>query len=83
MRFGELWRSGHLLDRRRREIGFLIGLSAVLELAAGVGLAYVAGFAAVQHVLGGLLEHWPWLLGLAGSLVVSSAWDLVRASLLT
>jgi len=71
MRFGELWRSGHLLDRRRREIGFLIGLSAVLELAAGVGLAYVAGFAAVQHVLGGLLEHWPWLLGLAGSLVVS------------
>jgi hypothetical protein len=73
MRFGELWRSGHLLDRRRREIGFLIGLSAVLELAAGVGLAYVAGFAAVQHVLGGMLEHWPWLLALAGSLVVSFA----------
>jgi hypothetical protein len=71
MRFGELWRSGHLLDLRSREIGFLIGLSAVLELAAGVGLAYVAGFAAVQHVLGGLLVHWPWLLVLAGSLVVS------------
>jgi len=73
MRFGELWRSGHLLDLRSREIGFLVGLSAVLELAAGVGLAYVAGFAAVQHVLGGLLVHWPWLLALAGSLVVSFA----------
>jgi hypothetical protein len=73
MRFNELWRSGHLLDLRSREIGFLIGLSAVLELAAGVGLAYVAGFAAVQHVLGGLLVHWPWLLGLAGSLIVSFA----------
>ncbi len=73
MRFGELWRSGHLLDLRRREMSFLIVLAAALELAAGVGLAYVAGFPAVQHVLGGLLVRWPWLLGLAGSLTVSFA----------
>src|SRR5437763_201527 len=73
MRFGELWRTGHLIDLRGREIGFLIGLCAALELAAGIGLSYVAGFADVQHVLGDMLVRWPWLLGLAASLIVSFA----------
>src|SRR5438067_3599939 len=73
MRFGELWRSGHLLDLRGREMGFLIGLCALLELAAGIGLSYVAGFGAVQHALGDMLVRWPWLLGLAAALIVSFA----------
>src|SRR6266496_6609445 len=46
-------------------------LAALLELAAGVGLAYVAGFSQVRAVVGDV--HWGWLAVLAGALVVSFA----------
>ena len=35
------------LERRRAEFVLLIALAVLLELAAGVGLAYVAGFSRV------------------------------------
>jgi uncharacterized membrane protein YbhN (UPF0104 family) len=44
---------------------------AGLELAAGTGLAYVAGFAAVQHVLPRFWLDWDWLAGVVGALAVS------------
>jgi hypothetical protein len=59
------------LERPGTELALLIALAALLELAAGVGLAYVAGFSRVQAALGRL--DWPWLAGLAGALVVSFA----------
>jgi hypothetical protein len=59
------------LERGRAELTLLIGLAALLELAAGVGLAYVAGFSRVRAVLGEF--HWGWLAALAGALVASFA----------
>jgi hypothetical protein len=60
---------GHHLDTRGVVLYMLIALAALLELAAGVGLAYLAGFSQVRAVLGGV--DWVWLAGLAGALVVS------------
>jgi hypothetical protein len=69
MRFPRL--SAHYLGRRGRQLGILIAGAAVLQVAAGVGMAYVAGFSAVWHTLGRF--SWPWLipmvLGLLGSFV--------------
>ena len=55
--------------RRGVELALLIALAALLELAAGVGLAYVAGFSRVHAVLGGF--DWPWLVVLCGALALS------------
>lgn len=63
--------SGHHLDRRGSEIAMLLVLAAVLQLAAGVGLAYVAGFSSVRAALGDF--HPVWLAALAGGLGVSFA----------
>jgi hypothetical protein len=46
-------------------------LAVLLELAAGTGLAYVAGFSAIRTVLGRV--DWVWLPALCGSLAVSFA----------
>jgi hypothetical protein len=73
VRLPSLLRSGHLLDRRGNAIGLLIVLAVLLELAAGTGLAYVAGFGAVQHILPHFWLDWDWLAGLAGALIVSFA----------
>jgi hypothetical protein len=59
------------LRRRRAELVLIIVLAGLLELAAGVGLAYVAGFSSVRAALGGF--RWPWLILLCGSLAVSFA----------
>ena len=63
--------SGHHLDRRKSEIAMLLVLAAVLQLSAGVGLAYVAGFSSVRAVLGDF--HPAWLAAVAGGLGVSFA----------
>lgn len=63
--------SAPYLERGRAELTLLIVLAGLLELAAGVGLAYVAGFSRVRAVLGDF--HWGWLVALAGALVVSFA----------
>ena len=63
--------SGHYLNRRGTEVALLVGLAVFLELAAGTGLAYLAGFEKVRAVLSSF--QWPWLLGLFGALFVSFA----------
>jgi hypothetical protein len=50
-------------------LGLLIASAALLQLAAGVGLAYVAGFSDVWHVLQGF--DWVWMVPLVVGLVMS------------
>jgi uncharacterized membrane protein YbhN (UPF0104 family) len=61
--------SGHRMRRRGNELSLLILLAVALEVAAGVGLAYLAGFSNVQAVLRSF--EWPWLTGLFGALIIS------------
>jgi uncharacterized membrane protein YbhN (UPF0104 family) len=61
--------SGHQLRRRGSELSLLVVLAVALEVAAGVGLAYLAGFSNVQAVLRSF--DWPWLTGLFGALIIS------------
>lgn len=61
--------SASLLERRGTELTLLAVLAVLLELAAGTGLAYLAGFARVQAVLSGF--QGAWLAAAAGALVVS------------
>jgi hypothetical protein len=63
--------SGPRLERGGVELALLIAASALLELAAGVGLAYVAGFDRVRAVLGNF--DWVWVLILSAALAVSLA----------
>jgi hypothetical protein len=63
--------SAHHLGRRPAILMLLGAGAALLELAAGTGLAYVAGFSKVRAALGGF--HWAWLLVLAGALLISFA----------
>ena len=65
------WRPRHHMDRRGAELAALIALAGLLDLAAGTGLAYVAGFWQVWSVL----RHpsWPWLAAMAAALCVSFA----------
>jgi len=70
MEVRRFWSVPHV-ERRGGELALLIALAALLELAAGVGLAYVAGFSQVRAVVGDV--HWGWLVVLAGALVVSFA----------
>jgi uncharacterized membrane protein YbhN (UPF0104 family) len=53
------WLSVHHVERDVRQIIGLILLAALLYCAAGVGMAFVAGFGAVQHRLAS--AHWWWL----------------------
>lgn len=59
------------MDRRGAELAGLIALAGILDLAAGTGLAYLAGLGQVWSVL----RHasWPWLTAMAGALCVSFA----------
>ena len=61
--------SAHYLKRRGSVLALLVALAAALELAAGVGWAYVAGFSRVLAVLGDF--RWAWLIVLSGALLVS------------
>jgi hypothetical protein len=65
------WRPRRHMDRRGAELAGLIALAGLLDVAAGTGLAYVAGFGATWSVL----RHpdWPWLADMAGALCVSFA----------
>jgi uncharacterized membrane protein YbhN (UPF0104 family) len=65
------WLSVPHVRRRGAELSLLIALAALLQLAAGVGLAYVAGFSQVRAVLEDFRPAW--LIGLVGPLVVSFA----------
>ncbi len=62
---------GSLVERRPATLGVLVALATLLELAAGAGLAYVAGFASMRGVLARF--DWVWLLAVAGALLVSFA----------
>src|SRR5689334_13299704 len=70
MQVRRFWSVPHV-ERHGAELALLIALAALLELAAGVGLAYVAGFSQVRTVVGDV--RWGWLVVLAGALVVSFA----------
>ena len=59
------------LGRRGTELTLLMLAAAILQVAAGVGLAYVAGFSSVRAVLGHFNPVW--LAALAGGLGVSFA----------
>src|SRR6266536_3510050 len=58
MEVRRFWSVPHV-ERHGAELSLLIALAALLELAAGVGLAYVAGFSQVRAVVGDV--HWGWL----------------------
>ena len=57
------------LRRRRSVLAVLVGVAILLELAAGAGLAYVAGWSRVRAVLGDF--DGIWLIALVGALLVS------------
>jgi hypothetical protein len=63
--------SGHQMQRRASELSLLVVFAVGLELAAGTGLAYLAGFGNVRTALGRF--DWPWLTALVGGLVLSFA----------
>ena len=65
------WLSVPHMSRRGAELSLLIALAVLLQLAAGVGLAYVAGFSQVSAALGNI--HLVWLFALVGALFVSFA----------
>ena len=57
------------MQRRGSAVALLAGVAILLELAAGAGLAYLAGWSKVEAVLGDF--HGLWLIALAGGLLVS------------
>ncbi len=63
------WLSIHHLDRTANQIAALILLAALLYAAAGVGMAYAAGFGAVQRRL--VTADWWWLGPAAGAVVLA------------
>ena len=63
--------TGHHIDSRRRTLVMLLVLAAALQLAAAVGLAYIAGFSNVRAALGKFDPVW--LAALVGALGVSFA----------
>jgi len=65
------WLSVPHMSRRGAGLSLLIALAVLLQLAAGVGLAYVAGFSRIGAVLGNL--RWAWLFALVAALFVSFA----------
>ncbi len=65
------WRPRPHMDRRGAELAGLIALAGTLDVAAGTGLAYVAGFGAMWSAL--RRPSWPWLAAMACALCVSFA----------
>jgi hypothetical protein len=61
--------SKHYLDTRLKWLAVLIGAAALLQLAAGLGLAYVAGFSDIRRVLRAF--DWVWMVPLLAGLVMS------------
>lgn len=63
------WLSTHHVYWRKHQLAGLVAVMALLYAAAGVGMAYVAGFTAVQH----RLEHaqWWWLLPSFAALLIA------------
>ena len=43
--------TGHHIERRGSALTMLLGLAAVLQIGATIGLAYVVGFSSVRAVL--------------------------------
>lgn len=62
---------GHHVHRRAKQLAALVALMALLQLAGGIGVAYLAGFTAVRRVLGHF--DWRFLVLAAGALAVSFA----------
>ena len=65
------WLSVPHMSRCGAVLSVLIALAVLLQLAAGVGLAYVAGFSQVDATLGNI--RWVWLFVVVGALLVSFA----------
>jgi uncharacterized membrane protein YbhN (UPF0104 family) len=65
------WLSVPHIRRRGAELSLLIAFAVLLQLAAGVGLAYVAGFSRVGAALNDV--RWVWILALAGATLISYA----------
>ncbi len=63
--------TGHHIERRGSALAMLLLLAAALQLAAGAGLAYVAGFSSVRAVLGDFQPVW--LAAVVGALGISFA----------
>jgi hypothetical protein len=63
------WVSAHALHVRRGTLLALLLATLALQLAAGVGLSWVAGFLAVRAALGQVT--WPWLVAVVGAFGVS------------
>jgi hypothetical protein len=61
--------STHHVDRPAPQLAGLIGIVAVLYVAAGVGMAYVAGFGNVWHRLQS--AHWWWLAPSLGAVLLA------------
>lgn len=57
------------MDRSAAEVARVIALAGILDVVAGTGLAYLAGFGETWSVL--RRPDWPWLVGMAGALAVS------------
>jgi hypothetical protein len=57
------------LRRRGSVVAALVVIAVFLELAAGTGLAYLAGWFTVRAVLGDI--NWIWLAVLVGALLIS------------
>lgn len=68
--WSRVW-SAHHLNNRGAVLCILLAVATLLELAAGTGLAYLAGFDAVKSTLGRF--DWVWLIALAGALLISFA----------
>lgn len=69
MRLSELRVSHNLLSRSSKQLVGLIVLAAILEVAAAVGVSYLAGFHEVRSVLDRFQPIW--LLGTAGGVALS------------
>jgi hypothetical protein len=57
------------MNWRGLELAGLIAAAGLLDVAAGTGLSYVAGFGEVRFVLSRV--NWVWLAAMAGALCVS------------
>jgi hypothetical protein len=57
------------VERRGMALSALVILATLLELAAGTGLAYVAGFSRVRAVIG--VVDWTWVGAVAAVLLIS------------
>jgi hypothetical protein len=62
--------SAHYLERRGRVLVVFLAVATILDLGAGAGLAYVAGFGQVLAALGDF--HGEWIIALFCALLVSA-----------